>query len=203
MTMILEYGVYDVWAGFQMNHLLKERSTSTNLLLNLFLLLITSTIDGALLWWIFPVWFYIKQLAWQWVFAAIFYRRKTEFVWQFGNPMMVSNADRHWLEGSVWVRGQVMASSTWQWHVETEHGQTRGSTSDLRSPPIVLRSMKSCVRIWYRWCALSDGWWLEIARYYNILICVLLMLSTIDLCLIVCTMVDGHIMAPPDSETGK
>jgi hypothetical protein len=27
------------------------------------------------------------------------------------------------------------------------------------------------------------------------------MLSTIDLCLIVCTMVDGHIMAPPDRET--
>ncbi len=151
----------------------------------------------------FPSEVYSKQLAWQWVFAAIFYRRKTEFVWQFGNPMMVSNADRHWLEGSVWVRSQVTAGSTWQWHVETEHGQTRGSTSDLRSPPIVLRSMKSCVRIWYRWCALSDGWWLEIARYYNILICVLLMLSTIDLCLIVCTMVDGHIMAPPDSETGK
>lgn len=108
-----------------------------------------------------------------------------------------------YFDSFVWVgvRSQVTASSTWQWHVETEHGQTRGSTSDLRSPPIVLRSMKSYVRIWYRWCALSDGWWLEIARYYNILICVLLMLSTIDLCLIVCTMVDGHIMAPPDSET--
>ena len=159
MTMILEYGVYDVWAGFQMNHLLKERSTSTNLLLNLFLLLITSTINGALLRWIFPVWFYSKQLAWQWVFAAIFYRRKTEFVWQFGNPMMVSNADRHWLEGSVWVCSQVTARSTWMWHVDDWAWPDEGL--NLRSPPIILRSMKSCVRIWYRWCALSDGWWLE------------------------------------------
>ena len=151
MTMILEYGVYDVLTGFQMNHLLKERSTRTNLLLNLFLLLITSTIDGALLWWIFPVWFYSKQLAWQWVFAAIFYRRKTEFVWQFGNPMMVSNADRHWLEGSVWVCSQVTASSTWQWRMAR-----RGAQPPIASdrPPIHEKLCKNMISMM---CSL---WWL-------------------------------------------
>jgi len=67
-------------------------------------------------------------------------------------------------------------------------------------PPIHEKLCKNMISMM---CSLSDGWWLEIARYYNILICVLLMLSTIDLCLIVCTMVDGHIMAPPDSETSS
>ena len=79
------------------------------------------------------------------------YILQTEFVWQFGNPMMVSNADRHWLEGSVWVCSQVTARSTWMWHVDDWAWPDEGL--NLRSPPIILRSMKSV-----QMCSLSCVW---------------------------------------------
>ena len=58
--MIVEHGLCVIGDGFQiLFHSMKERSTSTNMHLNLFLLLVWSVMidGGAPLWSIFPVWF--------------------------------------------------------------------------------------------------------------------------------------------------
>ena len=58
--MIVEHGLCVIGDGFQiLFHPMKERSTSTNMHLNLFLLLVWSVMidGGAPLWSIFPVWF--------------------------------------------------------------------------------------------------------------------------------------------------
>ena len=77
--------------------------------LNLFLLLgSTDTEFSYVMDDGFPcVGFYDEQLVWQWALVAILDNCKDGRRWLYCNPTMVSNADHHWLEGSVWVRSTV------------------------------------------------------------------------------------------------